>query len=430
MSKELIETKALIDDAWVNYALQTIEDNGSSYSYYIHTIAETIEIGGGMYGRQNIYPLELSNTDEEFLISSIERLDSLIDLDFERVYDQSLAASRLYLDSKIEVDGNPLGMVLANGDENQRWFEIILDGSRLNDQSYRRYAYLHEYGHTLGLEHPFNDVDGDSAGGTNAWTSSIYPEDTVMAYRAPLSGEWPQWFSASDTRALVESWGLEDDTRGSYQLSKISSGQLLMIGDPDVAKKQIESGDYNLEGFKQSEREVYGSANDDVVHGITPTEGGWTHEWIYVGEGNDVVLGGGGRDQLFGGFGDDILRGGHGQDVIEGGLGDDQLYGGGGRNTLITGGGKDSLFVLSDYVSHGEEAGRNHNGNLADVIIGVDDDDRITILGNATEELNVVKLEGCYGIEAMGSLEAIIIDSEINEEGISAILTGDETRWF
>ena len=154
MSKELIETKALIDDAWVNYALQTIEDNGSSYSYYIHTIAETIEIGGGTYGRQNIYPLELSNTDEEFLISSIERLDSLIDLDFERVYDQSLAASRLYLDSKIEVDGNPLGMVLANGDENQRWFEIILDGSRLNDQSYRRYAYLHEYGHTLGLEHP------------------------------------------------------------------------------------------------------------------------------------------------------------------------------------------------------------------------------------------------------------------------------------
>ena len=46
-----------------------------------------------------------------------------------------------------------------------------------------------------------------------------------MAYRKPHSGQWLQWFSDSDIRALVDTWGLEDDKRGSYQLSSVSSGQ-------------------------------------------------------------------------------------------------------------------------------------------------------------------------------------------------------------
>ena len=95
------------------------------------------------------------------------------------------------------------GITTTNFDQNKQWFEIILDGSKLlDDQSYLRYASLHEYGHTLGLEHPFDDSDGDSVGGTNPWMSSVFPEDTVMAYRRPLSGQWPQWFSASDIRAM------------------------------------------------------------------------------------------------------------------------------------------------------------------------------------------------------------------------------------
>ena len=51
-------------------------------------------------------------------------------------------------------------------------------------------------------------------------------------------------------------------------------------------------------------------------------------------------------------------------------MGNDQLYGGGGRNTLLPGDGQDLLFVLSDRVSHGEFAGRNHNGRLADILLG------------------------------------------------------------
>ena len=131
-----------------------------------------------------------------------------------------------------------------------------------------------------------------------------------------------------------------------------------------------------------------------------------------------------------GGPGDDTLRGGHGQDVIEGHMGNDQLYGGGGRNTFLPGEGQDSLFILSDHISHGELAGRNHNGNLADILLGVESDDKITILGCSTEELMVIDLENGFGIQAQGVLEAVVLESEVNRLEIAAMLTGDETRWF
>ena len=363
------------------------------------------------------------------MIESIERLDNLIDLDFERDWNAHLTASRFFLDSTIEINGNPLGIAVANIKEGKLWYEIILNGGDLVDDYYRRYVFLHEYGHTLGLEHPFDDQDGDSAGGTDPWTSKIYPEDTVMAYREPQSGEWPQWFSDSDIRALVKMWGLEDDVRGSYQVSYREGQRQLLIGDPTNARKLILSGEVVLQNFIHSQREVYGSSWDDKLVGYTPKPGGWTHEWFYSGEGDDLIIAGGGRDQLLGGFGDDTLRGGHGQDVCEGGIGNDQIYGGGEEYT-DTRIGEDSIFVLSDQISHGEAAGRLHKGSLADVLVGVESHDKITILGHSFEELDVVDVAGDIGIEANNVLEAIIIESEVTKDEIISMLHGDTTRWF
>ena len=418
----MIKSKDLIDREWVIYTRQAVSDHRSKYRYYIHTISESVEIGGGPYGQQLINPLEILPEDEDFFVASMMRLDNLIDLDFERTTHQYAASARYFLDSKIDIDGNPLALTMTNSDQNQRWFEVLLDGERLVDEAYRRYAFLHEFGHTLGLEHPFDHSDGDSVGGTNPWTSSIFPEQTVMAYRAPLSGQWPQWFSGSDIRALVETWGLENDQRGTYQLSLTSSGQPLMIEDPVTAKQIISSGFVVLEEFMPCQLEVVGTADDDELIGTIPADAGWTHEWFYGGLGNDIILGGGGRDQLLGGFGDDILRAGNGQDVLVGDMGNDQLYGGGGRNTLLPGDGQDSLFVLSDHVSHGDLAGRHHDGSLADILLGIESDDRITILGCRSDELEVVALDEGYGIQAQGVLEAIILESEVTQGYFSIVV--------
>ena len=108
MTAHLIDTQVLIDSDWVTYARLSIEDYQSKYYFYIHTSSAPILVGGGPYGSQTIDPLQISSSDEEFLVHSIERLDSLIDLDFERTWQNSEAVSRFFIDSRIEVEGNPL----------------------------------------------------------------------------------------------------------------------------------------------------------------------------------------------------------------------------------------------------------------------------------------------------------------------------------
>ena len=428
--RALIPSSALIDNDWVFYAQQTIEDHSDLYRYYLHTNTIPVAVDGGSYGAQTISPLAISASDEAYLVATLQRLDRLIDLDFERTDNASAAGMRYFHDSVFEITGNPLGITIATGGPAERWFEVLLDGSRLTDQAYRRYAAIHEFGHTLGLEHPFESGDGDSHGGTNPWTSSVYPEDTVMAYRNPRSGPWPQWYSASDIRALVEIWGLEDDQRGSYQLERASSGQVLLVGDPTTASQAITSGSWQLVDFQPCQLVQYGSEADDILIGVAPFAGGWMDEWFAGGGGADLIAGGGGRDQLLGGDGDDTLRGGHGQDALEGGNGNDQLYGGGGRNTLMPGPGADRLFVLSDQVSHGEAAGRAHGGNLADVVVGLESDDRITILGCRSDELQCIALEDGLGVMAQGVLEAIVVDSNLSLSQLAGLVSGDPTRWF
>jgi serralysin len=429
-SRSVIPTQALIDQDWVAYANQTLADHGGLYRYYLHTTAAPVVIGGGPYGSQTITPVAISTADEDFLVAALERLDSLIDLDFERTLDAASASTRYFHDSVFTIDGNPLGITTANGGPAERWFEVLLDGSRLTDEAYRRYAALHEFGHTLGLEHPFDAEDGDSSGGTSPWTSTVFPEDTVLAYRNPRSGAWPQWYSPADLQALVEVWGLENDTSGSYAFTRLSNGQAFQIGDPETARREIAAGNCQLESFTSCQRQVFGGEQVDVLLGVAPFGGGWMDEWFAAGGGDDLITAGGGRDQLLGGSGNDTLRGGHGQDVLEGGADNDQLYGGGGRNTLLPGDGSDQLFVLSDHVSHSEASGRAHGGALADVLMGLDSSDRVTILGCSSEQLQCVTLAEGLGIMAQGVLEAVVLGSDLSLQQLQAITSGDASRWY
>ena len=52
-----------------------------------------------------------------------------------------------------------------------------------NNQDYLRYAFIHELGHAIGLEHPFNNSDGDVFEEETSFSDSAYAEETVMAYR-------------------------------------------------------------------------------------------------------------------------------------------------------------------------------------------------------------------------------------------------------
>ena len=78
-------------------------------------------------------------------------------------------------------------------------------------------------------------------------------------------------------------------------------------------------------------------------------------DWLFGGEGNDVLFGLGGNDHLYGGSGDDILFGGSGDDYLDGGEGRDILFGGSGNDIIkydssdfLVDGGDGIDFLITD----------------------------------------------------------------------------------
>ena len=67
--------------------------------------------------------------------------------------------------------------------------------------------FLHELGHVLGLEHPFDNSDGDCIGSVDPWGQrSAHTGQTLMAYRDP-PGNVRTFFTDLDILALQEIWG-------------------------------------------------------------------------------------------------------------------------------------------------------------------------------------------------------------------------------
>ena len=143
--------------------------------------------------------------------------------------------------------------------------------------------------------------DGDAVNGiTDPWLSA-YPEDTVMAYRNPFSGSWPDFFTDNDINALIEVWGAERQLLGADG-SRFDGNAYREIVQGGVGADQISGAG----GFDA----IAGGAGDDELRG---------------GRNADEVRGGSGNDRLFGGRGHDTLIGGKGDDVIRGGFGADRF---------------------------------------------------------------------------------------------------------
>jgi len=92
------------------------------------------------------------------------------------------------------------------------------------EQSTWKKIFIHELGHLLGLEHPWDQDDGD-------WAVSG-PEEptirTIMGYESyDLNGNIMDWFQEIDSKALKEIWGTADspitiDDAESTQINKPS----------------------------------------------------------------------------------------------------------------------------------------------------------------------------------------------------------------
>ena len=189
---------------------------------------------------------------------------------------------------------------------------------------------LHEIGHAIGLDHPFNDGFGDP---------SLPPgfdnlRYTVMSY-TPVAfvDVEPMTPMLLDILAIQYIYGANMNTRTGDDVYKFSTTQQLRAiwdaGGIDTidASNQTVAAIINLDDgeFSSIGRRVYGVAADNIA--------------IAYGVTIENAKGGSGADKIFGNDVANVLSGNAGNDILDGELGADTLRGGRGNDIYVIGDG-------------------------------------------------------------------------------------------
>jgi hypothetical protein len=215
-------------------------------------------------------------------------------------------------------------------------------------------TFMHEIGHTLGLNHAGNYNGGSPAYG-NSSTGWLYTEDsrqfTVMSYFA-ASATGANWGNQSsqtpmvyDIMAIQRAYGADYSTRAGDTVYGHNSNTGVRIYDfyqNSLPVLTIWDGNgtdtIDLSGWNSA-------SNLSLVAGAYSDANGMTKnlaiaydvdiENARTGGGNDTVTGndignniasGAGADTILGAGGNDVLDGGSGRDVLQGGEGNDTIY--------------------------------------------------------------------------------------------------------
>lgn len=210
--------------------------------------------------------------------------------------------------------------------------ELVIDNSGAYDEgSYGFQTILHELGHAMGLEHPWE--------GSITLDSAIDDQwHTVMTYNNSLP--YTDQLGTLDVAAMLAQYGAAGAVAG--WVVTLMAGVLNVTGTLGADDILGVAGSNRLNGGDGADS-LCGRQSDDTLHG---------------GAGGDLLLGSVGRDLIFGQAGDDVLfgasaaadwdtatnrlYGGGGQDSLTGGSADDQLFGGKGRDLLDGHGGGDT----------------------------------------------------------------------------------------
>ncbi len=186
--------------------------------------------------------------------------------------------------------------------------------------------YIHEIGHSLGLDHTF---DGERVFGD---LSLDRIENTIMGDADFDAATGPGTFDIQAIQAMYADGAPSPAPDSPIEPDpNATAGPDLLIGG-DSADVIIGLGGADTITGGRGRDTLSGNRGRDEISG---------------NQGRDVIEGGGGRDLIEGNGGRDMLSGDGGRDMLDGGAGADTLNGGRGRDELTGGLGAD-LFVFSN----------------------------------------------------------------------------------
>jgi len=216
-------------------AKRTFGNTNPEIAVYIHTNSGKASVGGGRTGRKTINAIAVNDADAEWMREQIRLLDSVLGINFRFVSSSTESNLDIYYDEAISLssDRTTLGIALANDNGRQSWWELMLNASALaGNPSGFRYTFLHELGHVLGLEHPFDNSDGDAEGQRFGQPDAA---TTMMSYTRPQEG-WPGSYQMLDWAALATIWGLDQANNSGWRFNNSSAGEEVVDTNQALAR--------------------------------------------------------------------------------------------------------------------------------------------------------------------------------------------------
>ena len=205
----------VLRSSWIDEDLAFLDGRKEvGYAFEDNTLNYRIYYGGAFLATvrsEPFYPEEIGTAN-----TLVSRLNTYIDLELHEV--SSRREADLVIIGVCE-EGNTTGMVADNefGDQ----YYLLLNGCNgvLEVEGQPVLLFLHELGHALGLEHPFDDSDGDCLYSDEPWSrESADASVTVMAYK---SSERPVgFFTDLDLATLQSIHGVAEDAPRNFLLGK------------------------------------------------------------------------------------------------------------------------------------------------------------------------------------------------------------------